>query len=183
MLKRTFLPLLLVALAPTTVWAQIEFGIDGGIEITSTADTDDNVTEIAIPADGLRIGIWRSDRRIVELRPSVSRGSSGGRAQTELGLGAGLRFLLRGMDWEAAVPFVRVGGGLDYFKRSDADARTSDSATQFSAGAGVGVEVPIAEPVGLRLEGFYVHGFPNDNFAKFDSFGVRIGLTAVLSVE
>jgi len=172
MLKRTFLPLLLVALAPTTVLAQIEFGIDGGLEITSTADTDDNVTEIAIPTDALRIGIWRSDRRIVELRPSVSRGSSGGRTLTELGLGAGLRFLLRDMDWEAAVPCIRVGGGLNYFKRSDADARTSDSATQFRAGAGVGVEIPIAEPVGFRLEGFYIHGFPNDNFPRFDSFGV-----------
>ena len=155
------------------VAAQVEFGIDGGFEIESFAEVDDNLTTFALPSDMFRLGFWASETVGVEFRTSLARQAQGDASATLLGLGAALRARLSAMDWDRAAPFLRGGAGLTYRDFDESD-------TQFYVTGGVGVDIPVAEPVAFRLEARYQRHFESDDMRASHTFAALIGLTVVV---
>jgi hypothetical protein len=55
-------------LCPSASLAQVEFGVDGGVEVESFAEGADNLTVVSFPSNQFRFGFWPSPTVGVELR-------------------------------------------------------------------------------------------------------------------
>jgi hypothetical protein len=71
-----------LCLGPSTLSAQVEFGVDGGLEVESFAEGADNLTVVSFPSNLFRFGFWTSPTVGMELRTSVFRQSQGDASAT-----------------------------------------------------------------------------------------------------
>jgi hypothetical protein len=145
----------------------MEFGIDGGISY----DTESELTTIALPVGTFRVGFEMSPR--FSLEPSFSiLSTSGGDSErfTLYSVGLGLPIHFREM---RSGPYVRPFIGVTGFSVS------GESGSQFSAGAGVGTKIPVADNrFAWRLEAFFARGFESEpEFMASNQFGVSFGLS------
>jgi hypothetical protein len=174
MLVRTVVAALLFVISPVALAAQFEFGVDGGLEIESFSEGDDNLTTIVLPSDMFRFAFGVSEAVAVEFRAAVGRQSSGGDAATVFRMSPALRYGFKPRTWEGAVPFLRVGGGLTYFSCCD-----SSETQPFLVGGG-GFDIPVSEPVSFRIEGRFKRSFETDDSVASNAFALLLGLTAVV---
>jgi hypothetical protein len=153
---------------PTLLAAQgrpIELGLDAGLDYRVKSP---HVTTIGLPVQDLRVGFVVTDRISVEPRMAFNyfklEGSS---ASWTVNLGAGLLYhfseIRRGVYVRPFVSWdhIDVGGS---------------SASQFSAGGGLGIKTGTGRVVG-RFEAGYAHAFKNNNFAASDDVLLLLGFS------
>lgn len=168
-LRAGFVALALLAGASGTAAAQsgVELGMDAGLSFDLG---DVSAVLIEVPVQSIRAGFMVAEQ--VSIEPAL--GINYLKVEDEdkvltmnLDLGALYHFgsdVQRGLYVRPSIglSLIDVGGG---------------SFTQFTAGAGVGTKIPIADRVVTRLEALYSHGFENDDFAGTDLIGARVGLS------
>jgi hypothetical protein len=155
----------------------IELGIDGGVAISLD---DPNTTAVSLPVQQFRVGFFVSPR--VSLEPAVSFNyvniEDFGSA-TDLSLDLGLLLHLS-PDRTRSQMYLRPFAGINRVS-AEADDELGggdDSATQLSAGGGLGVKMPFAGGrLAGRLEAVFAHGFENDDFASRNQAGLAVGLS------
>lgn len=164
--------LAVLAFVPAAARAQgnpIELGMDASLNFQLSDDAGKS-TSLALPtgplAGALVVGANKSFRigffvsPTVSIEPAVSLiwfKPQGGSATRLLGFGLGTLIHFSG-DAERAQFYVRPYVGVDHAKSGG-----SESENRFSAGAGLGVKIPVAERLKARLEAALVHGFANDS--------------------
>jgi hypothetical protein len=143
----------------------IELGVDAGLTYRANSP---HVTTIGIPLQDLRIGITVADKITLEPRGSLDYAKvQGSSAAWNLALGAGVLYHLNTLK---SGPYFRPFATWNHY------AVGSNSASQFSAGAGLGIKTGTGGVVG-RFEAAYEHAFSNNNFAKSDYVVLLLGLS------
>jgi hypothetical protein len=139
----------LLLVLPPSVSAQsrpTELGIDAGALIDLSDDT--NVI-LGLPVQNLRVGFFISDA--ISIEPQISftyfnlTGDSGVAVDGEIGPVFHLS-----PNRSRSQAYLRPFGGISY---------VSDDDAVFLLGGGVGIKLPVAERLAVRLEASYAHGF------------------------
>lgn len=160
-----FLAGLMVSMSSIPAQAQqrvIELGIDGGFVFTSPSidgvETDSRF-DIALPVQQLRVGFVVNNQFSVE--PSLSFNRLGGNdfSLSVLGLQANGLYHLS-PDRTRPQFYLQGGGGLQRLSASDEGESVSD--TQWIAGAGAGVKVPLVDRLAGRFAVVYQRAFESD---------------------
>lgn len=154
---------LCLLVAPQAANAQVEIGIDAGVQLETQSGLD-NRTQLSIPTGSGRIG-FPGERVSFETLASLNVISRNGTV-TLLGLTPGVNFA--------------VGEGGGYVRAEGAMLLVSgggDTDTEFGAGAAAGLKKPInGGPVSFRLEVGYDRFFD----AEVNQFRLLFGLSAAL---
>ena len=163
----TFCGILL--LAPVVLFGQgqsIELGIDGGLSLSLN---DRTTTKTTIPIQSLRFGVFAFDR--VSIEPSLALTVIDSQNTDPI---TNVSFWLSGLfhifgDRSKPQPFLRPTGGVERYSSS------SNSFSQFKAGAYLGVKIPVANHLSLRLESGYLRGFESDDMPSSDEVSLNRG--------
>jgi hypothetical protein len=143
----------------------VEFGLDAALDYRVNSP---HVTTIGVPIQDLRVGFGISDNISIEPRLSFNylkvEGSS---SIWTAGLGGGLLFHLN---------TIRNGVYLRPFVGWDHIDVGGSSASQFNAGAGVGIKTGTGGVVG-RFEAGYAHAFKNNDFSASDDVVLLLGIS------
>lgn len=178
-MSRHLLALCPVLLVPFGLAAQerpIEVGIDGGLTFALVSDSED-ATTISIPESTFRLGFFLSDRTELETPISFQRVSVEDFSLTTFSLTPQL--LIHLGDDGGARPYVRFGGGLRLVREGGPEG--SDTATQWQAGGGVGIKLPVSEAAFVRLEGNLDRAFESDDLLGSTNIGLRVGIGMVVN--
>lgn len=157
-----------VGVATAEAQRPIELGMDAGVMINLD---DPKTTAFSLPIQGFRAGFFLSDR--ISLEPAIAFNwikASGEDAFSTLALDAGLLFHLTPTAGRSQV-YLRPVGGLSRFSGGD------ESASQFNIGGGLGVKLPLADRLKLRLEGSLRHALESDDLASGTALGLTIGVS------
>ncbi|MBA2564425.1 MAG: porin family protein [Gemmatimonadetes bacterium] len=205
-LMLTMLALAFLA-SPSALTAQgraggVELGFDGGVEFSNVEDLDQDAgdpgtsiefgdrTSIGIPIQRFRVGYHASE--VISIEPSIgldyekiedpTDGSDDADlSATNLDLGLGILIhLRRDPDNPVAYGLLRASYLLtDINLGDDAAAGTDDSFAQFGAAAGIGVKLPIADRLDVRLEGSYERRFENadDGLPSSNNYQLKTGFS------
>jgi hypothetical protein len=153
---------------PTIAAAQsrpIELGLDAAVDYRVNSP---HVTIIGLPMQDLRVGIGVTDRISFEPRLSLNylkvEGSS---ASWVMNLGAGVLYHFTE---------IRRGAYVRPFVSWDHIDAGGSSASQFSAGGGIGFKTGTGRVIG-RFEAEYAHAFKNNNFAASDDVVLLLGFS------
>lgn len=154
----------------------LELGMDAGFVFTSPdVDGADNTFDISLPFQFVRAGFFVSDQFSIEPVLSFDRSDFGDDfTLTQLSLlGTGLYHFSA----DAGGPrfFLQGGGGLQYLSVSD--AADSESDTQWLAGAGLGVKLPLPDRVAVRFSLLYLRAFESDFFPDANLVRGHVGLS------
>ncbi len=145
----------------------LELGTDMGVSFDFGGGS--TLTTVSIPTSTLRVGLWMSDQVSIEPNVGLTWMHASGESLTTID--AALAFLYHfNADASRARPYVAVFPGLTHFNGDG-------STTQFYAGAGLGVLLPMQERFAVRLEGQYRHRFSNDELGSSDGAAARIGFS------
>ncbi len=160
-MKRLLLLTSCLLFAPLAAGAQVEIGIDAGLQLDVQSGSD-NLTRVNIPTGSARIG-FPSEQVSFETLLSLDIISSDG-TLTLLGLTPGLNF--------------PVGSGGTYVRGEGAMLLVSgggNTETEFGAGAAFGVKKPLDDgPISFRFEVGYDRFFD----AEVNQFRLLFGLSA-----
>ena len=168
---RFFLLAGVVLLVPTLLNAQgqpVELGIDGGLAISFNGSTS---TSFTLPFQSLRFGFFPSDA--VSLEPAVSVNYvkiEEVDAIYTLGLELGGLFHFIS-DRSRSQPYFRPFAGFQLLGAG------GESVSQFHAGGGFGVKVPVANQLAVRLEAGFQHAFKNEDIGGRNSITAAVGLS------
>jgi hypothetical protein len=151
--KRFFLPVGVILLLPTLLYAQerpVELGIDGALAISFDRGAS---TSFQLPTQSFRVGFFLSDA--VSLEPVVSVNYL---KFAEASADYALRLELGGLyhfkiDRTGPQPYFRPAAGLRLI------AARGDAVAQFRAGGGVGVKLPVAS----HLQHTFLNGLSGSN--------------------
>jgi opacity protein-like surface antigen len=153
----------------------VEIGFDTGLTYTMYSDTDftdsDNQTSINVPQQSIRLGFFVSDQLSIE--PVV------GFSYTDNFLGESLTQLavagrvLYHFSADPTRPRFYLGGGagfnlIDFFDQQE---------TQFGVGGGLGVKLPIADQMAIRIEGSFSRYFETDALLANSVIGAVVGFS------
>jgi hypothetical protein len=143
----------------------LELGADVGAGLTfgggSTFFTVTTPTSV-------RVGVPMGDRMSIEPRFLISLITGEGETVTSFDLTPA--FLLAFRDARSG-PYVALLPQVSYVSAFD------ESATQFSAGAGIGIRIQQTDRFGFRVEGQFIHGFENDDFSDSNEVNALLGFT------
>jgi hypothetical protein len=150
---------------PASVAAQgrpVEFGIDAGGSFDVSGS---NTVAIGLPVQDFRAGIFVSDAVSIEPRVAFAFIDQDGSNLTAIDaqLGPVLHF---SPDRGRPQGYVRPFGGVSYI---------TDAGAVVSLGGALGVKLPVAERLAVRVEGSYAHGF--DSYYSADAVGLAVGLS------
>lgn len=146
----------------------IELGLDAGVMFSLD---DPKTTVFSVPIQGFRVGFFLSDR--ISFEPAVAFNwikPSGEDAFSTLALDAGLLVHLSPSTSGSQV-YVRPVAGVSRFSGG------GESASQFNIGGGLGVKLPLADRLKLRLEGSLRHALDSDDLASGTALGLTIGFS------
>lgn len=153
-----------------------EFGVDGGFVLTSVdIDGVDNTFDVSLPFQFLRAGVFVTPQISIEPMLGFERSDLGDDDSL-----TSMTLLATGLyhfsaDRNQPQFFLQAGGGLDHLRLSfDGD---SESDTQWLAGAGAGVKVPVLDRVSLRFSALYLRAFESDVFPTSNQFRGHMGLS------
>ena len=158
-------------LAPVVLWGQgqsFELSIDGGLSLYLN---DRTTTKTSIPNQSLRFGLFVSSR--VSIEPSLALTVIDGQNTDPI---TSVSFWLSGLyhitrDRNKPQPFIRPTTGVEYY------STRSDSPSQFKAGGHLGVKIPVANHLSLRLETGYLRGFESDDLPSSDEVSLNLGIS------
>lgn len=141
----------------------LELGVDGGIHYTDPAGEgrDNRVWDVAFPLQNLRVGVHVTERVSVEPTISFLRRDLGDDDLTQVGALGNVLYHFTDVGPAMRPQFFGLaGGGLEYVRVSDEVGRDSD--TQWMAGGGLGMKLPVADRVSLRTSATYWRAFESD---------------------
>ena len=156
----------------------VELGLDMGLALSLTNEFNGfeqpNVTQLAVPNPVLRVGIFASD--MVSIEPSLQfqllkfEGSDAFYSLSP-SLGVLIHF---SPDRTRSQVYARPFAGADLV-----DPGSGDSQSQFHAGAGIGVKLPVGDKLAARLEAAFAHLFKSedDGIPGANQIGVLIGFS------
>ena len=158
-------------LAPVVLSGQgqsFELGIDGGL---SWHLNDRTTSRTSIPMQSLRFGFFALNW--VSIEPSLALTVIDSESTDPI---TSFSFWLSGLlhitgDRSKLQPFVRPTGGWNHYSNG------SDNFSQFKAGGYVGMKIPVAEHLSLRLESGYLRGFESDNLPSSDEVSFNFGIS------
>jgi hypothetical protein len=163
-MKRLALVAACMLLAPVGVGAQVEVGIEAGLQLDNQSGFDD-VTQFTVPSTTARIG-FPGTGAWFETLLSLHVIHQSGETYSLLGLTPGLN--------------LPLGDGGAYLRAEGAMLLTSggsDTNTEFGAGGAFGVRKPIDDgPVSFRFELGYDRFFD----AEVNRFRALLGLSVVI---
>ena len=145
----------------------IELGTDLGVSFDFGGSS--TLTTVSIPTSTLRVGFWMTDRVSIEPNVGFTWLHVSGESLTTIDAALALLYHFNA-DASRARPYITVFPGLTHFN-------SDGSTTQFYAGAGLGVLLPMQERLALRLEGRYTHLFSGDGGASSDGAAARVGFS------
>lgn len=146
----------------------VELGIDGGF---SYKVNDPTVFQIDIPISRFRVGFMVSDH--VSVEPAIEFDMikvEGEDAVTALGAQLGLLYHFSA-DATTSQAFFHPFAGISWVDFG------AGSASQFHAGGGLGVKLPVASQLAVRLEAGFQYAFESDDFDKATSIFALIGFS------
>jgi hypothetical protein len=161
----------LLSLQPVLTTAQvapIELGVDATFDMSAGAST---TSRLSIPGRGFRVGLFVSDWLSIENRMALVRFKTEGfDAATNLSLQVSgvIHF---SPDRNQAQAYMNPTVGLRSSFRGDA------SGSQLELGCGVGVKIPVANYLSVRLEAGYWYGSENEDFDKSNLITVKAGVS------
>jgi len=161
-------------LSPVVLSSQsqsIELGIDGGMSLYLNERT---VSSISIPNQSLRFGLFPISG--VSIEPSFSLTWIDGQNSQPI---TSASFWLSGLfhftrDRSRPQLFLRPTAGLEY------GSYESNSNTQYAAGGYVGVKLPIAHHLAVRVEAGYERRIESDNLVAGDVISSNLGISLFL---
>lgn len=196
---------LALLVAPRAVSAQgraggVELGFDAGFEFSNVEDLDVDTTggaaiefgdeiRIGIPIQRFRVGYHASDN--ISLEPSIGLdylkvedptddSDDADLSQTLLNLGMAILMHFRAdPDNPVAYGLLRGTYNLLDVNTGDGDANGDGSASQFGLAAGIGVKLPIADRLDVRLEGAFERRFENEDdlLASSNNYQLNVGFS------
>lgn len=146
----------------------IELGTDLGVAFDFAGGQ--TMTTVSLPTAVLRVGFWMNDR--ISIEPNVNFTwvhVDGGSATTVNGALALLYHF--NTDATRTRPYIAVFPGINHFDSG------FGGVTQFFAGGGLGVLVPLQEQLAFRAEALYSHNFESDEAFGFDEVAARFGFS------
>jgi opacity protein-like surface antigen len=208
MARTVLLTMVAVALllAPRTTFAQgraggVELGFDAGFEFSNVEDIDveegvelesGDAFNIGIPIQRFRVGYHASD--MVSIEPSIGldyskvedpQDDSDERdlSSTELAFGLGILIHLRA-DPDNPVAYALARGSYNLFNfevggDEDTPDEGDETLTQLGAAVGIGVKLPVADRLDVRLEGAYERRFENEDdvLPNSNNYQVNVGFS------
>jgi hypothetical protein len=178
---------LLLAFAPRSLAAQgraggVELGFDGGVEFRNNEDLEvedeepqefGDETHVGIPIQRFRVGYHASD--LISIEPSIGLdylkvedptddSDDDDLSATTLDFALALLIHFRAdPDNPVAYGIIRPAYHLtDLNVGEDEDDEDEESRSQFGLAGGVGVKLPIADRLDVRMEGTYERRFEKD---------------------
>lgn len=146
----------------------VELGMDAGLRLDLS---DPSVTTFEVPIQSVRAGFLVTERISAEPAVGLSYFKFEGE-DAVIALNADLAALVHfGADGVRRGLYLRPVVGISFVDVG------SESVSQFSAGAGVGVKLPLADQLAARVEASYRHGFENDDLLGTDVIGLSFGLS------
>lgn len=158
-------------LAPTLITAQtrpVELGFDGGLNVSFNGST---TTSFSVPFQSVRVGFFVADA--VSVEPTVSLNYlkiEGLDAIATIGFSFAALYHFT-PDRSKPQPYFRPQAGLMFVTAG------GESASQFHAGGGIGVKVPVTTQLAVRLEAGFQHSFENDDFPRASTITAAVGLS------
>ena len=159
----------------------IELGVDGGVHYMDPAGEgrDNRIWDVSFRLQNLRVGLHVTER--VSLEPSVSflRRDLGEDDLTQVSALGNVLY-----HFNEAGPAMRpqffglAGGGLEYVRLSEEVGRESD--TQWLAGGGLGMRLPVADQVALRTSATYWRAFESDLAPHANMIRGDLGLSLLI---
>ncbi len=167
----------------------VELGFDGGVEFSNVENLDrpedeggdvefGDRTRIGLPIQRFRVGYHASD--VVSIEPSIGLdylkvedptddSDDADLSRTDLTLGLGVLIHFR-RDPDNPVAYGILRGTYNLSDRNAGDdgddgplAGSDESQSQFGAAAGIGVKLPVADRLDVRLEGTFERRFENED--------------------
>lgn len=139
----------------------------------STCSGCDGLFSLTTGGAYFAVGFYLSPAMALEPTIAVSTLSQGGESATVLSLGLALPYYFN-KGWGRKGPYLAPKIAYNSFSGSG-----STSASQFSAGVGLGTKVPLNDAAALRLQADFNYGFEGD-FLATTSFGASVGLSVFL---
>ena len=158
-------------LAPTVLLGQdqsFELGVDGGLSLYLN---DPTITKTSIPIESVRFGLFVSNE--ISIEPSLALTVIDSQNTDPI---TSVSFWLSGLfhingDRSRPQPFFRPTGGMEYYSNG------TDTFSQFKTGGYVGLKIPVANHLSLRLETGYLRGFESDNLPSSDEVSLSLGIS------
>lgn len=170
--------LALLAAAPALAQSPrpVELGMDALLAVTLD---DPRITTLTLPVGVVRAGFFASDR--VSIEPALNLDYTGVEDQgssTALALDVGL-LLHFSPDRTRRQGYLRPYVGVTHISVDyDASGQVGDASfTQYGAGAGLGMKLPVRDRLAVRLEGTFDHTFSADDVDARSALGVTFGLS------
>lgn len=162
-MSKKILLFIMMCLSPVFVMAQVELGGDLGFHITTNQNgSKDNSYNVNIPLSAIRVGYFVTPEIAAEVGANYNHQAVSGSAINDLGLNLGALYHLRNIN-SMTIPYAKVMGGMDYSSTSFVtQTNLNHNDTQFYAGGGIGIKVPVMDWLGLRFEGRYLRLFKSD---------------------
>ena len=176
MMRKLFAVAVLL-LVPSVAQAQnLELGLDMGLILENGFDTQDDVTNIVLPAPFLRAGYGVSENLSIEGLVSFNRASSDGTSLSTLLLLPGVNFQMsEDFYLRGEVGLQRVSFDTDGF---------DDSATQLGFGVAAGMRRAINDgPVSWRIEGGFTRWAEDEDAGQeaYNAIRLLFGFSAVVN--
>lgn len=158
-------------LAPKALLGQsqsVELGFDGAMSVYLN---DPTTTRTSIPNEVFRVGFFAANRLSIE--PSVALTYIDGQNRDPL---VSVSFWLSALchltpSRYRTQPFFRPTAGLVYHTFG------SNSHSQLKAGGYVGMKIPVANHLSVRLESGYQRGFEAEDSPPSDEVSVNLGIS------
>ena len=157
------------AATPSSAQTSPEIGFGMAIESVNP-EFSAGQTDLHLPARWLRLTL-PFGQFALEIEGAARWATSDGESASSLSLGPSIAFFLNP---ERDGVFVRGGGGLSAFSFD------GGSATQFSAGLGLGYLWRFSSRAGLRTEGSFLRSFETDDFQAANIYRGEVGFQFAL---
>lgn len=152
----------------------LELGLDAAFVVSLTDDANgmetDNITVIGVPFQRLRVGFFISDRFEIEPILQFNFVNVGDSDLLQLGLFVDGAYHFTS-DPARPRAYLTASGGLDLLSADD------ESDTQWVFGGGVGVKLPVADQLAVRLEGGVRRAFESDDRLGATNLAALVGLS------
>ena len=161
----------ILLLAPAVSHAQtqsIELGFDGALSVFLN---DPTTTRTSIPSEVFRVGFFPVNR--VSIEPSIALSYIDGQNRDPLvSVSLSLSALWHLTPSRSRTqPFLRPTAGVDYYSFG------STSHSRLKAGGYVGLKIPVANHLSVRLESGYQRGFESEDLPSSDEVSVNLGIS------
>lgn len=151
--------------------ATLELGTDMAVAVTAIDNVDDALTNVEIPLQRLRVGVFFSDRFSLEPSLSLAFESIGDSEETDLTLALAILYHFGG-DLQRTRFFLEAGGLANFFDDG------FESSSQAGIAGGAGIKLPAAEGLlAFRFEFLVSRLFETEVRNAFTTFAVGTGIS------